>query len=84
MLVAGRFVRQARTDSAKTALIEGVAAMTDTTTAPAPSLVSSAGAGSRDVVFDLIEREGERQRTGLQLIASENPTHRNAGAVACG
>ena len=48
--------------------------MTDTTTAPAPSLVSSAGAGSRDVVFDLIEREGERQRTGLQLIASENFT----------
>ena len=30
--------------------------------------------GSRDVVFDLIEREHERQRTGLQLIASENFT----------
>ena len=48
--------------------------MTDTATAPTPSLVSFADAGSRDVVFDLIEREGERQRTGLQLIASENFT----------
>lgn len=37
---------------------------------PGERVVSS----GRDVVFDLIEREHERQRTGLQLIASENFT----------
>ncbi len=43
-------------------------------TATANPAQTTTSTGSRDVVFEMIEREHERQRTGLQLIASENFT----------